>query len=85
MKCAAKQLSWAAEQVVTCHRAEYMWSCLALDLNLWLEGYLGLFNPLLLNPAKTSLSQWFLNLLSNQANAAKLAAFTWFDRRFKNH
>jgi len=24
-------------------------------------------------------SQWFLNLLSNQAKAA------WFDRRFKNH
>jgi len=29
-------------------------------------------------------SQWFLNLLSNQANAAWKAAFSWFDRRFNN-
>ena len=31
------------------------------------------------------LSQWFLNLLPNQAWAAKLAAQAWFGRRFKNH
>jgi len=28
--------------------------------------------------------RWFLNLLSNQANAARLATLTLFDRRFKN-
>ena len=37
-----------------------------------------LFNPLLLNPAKSGLSQWFLNLLSNQAKHAKLACLAWF-------
>ena len=31
-------------------------------------------NPLLLNPAKSNLSQWFLNLLSNQAEHAKLVS-----------
>jgi len=36
-------------------------------------------------PEVIILSQWFLNLLSNQANAAFQAAFPWFDRRFKNH
>ena len=30
-------------------------------------------------------SQWFLNLLPNQAWAASLAAQAWFGRRFKNH
>ena len=30
------------------------------------------------------LSQWFLNLLPNQALAAELAAQAWFDGRFKN-
>jgi len=30
------------------------------------------------------LSQWFLNLLSNQALSG-LVAQAWFDRRFKNH
>ena len=34
---------------------------------------------------KNALSQWFLNLMSNQAKADKLAAWTWFDRRLKNH
>jgi len=29
-------------------------------------------------------SQWFLNLLSNQACASRLAK-AWFDRRFNNH
>ena len=33
----------------------------------------------------SSLSQWFLKLLPNQALAAELAAKAWFDRSFKNH
>ena len=43
------------------------------------------FNPLLLKVAKSGLSQWFLNLLSNQAKHANLACLAWFDRRLKNH
>ena len=35
-------------------------------------------NPLLPDPPKTALSQSFLNLLSNQAWTAKLAAQSWF-------
>ena len=30
-------------------------------------------------------SQWFLNLLPNQAWEAKLADQAWFERKFKNH
>ena len=30
-------------------------------------------------------SQWFLNILSNKAKGANLAALGWFNRRFKNH
>ena len=41
-------------------------------------------NPLLPKPPQNALSRWFLNLLSNQAKAAKLAAWAWFERRFKN-
>ena len=38
------------------------------------------FNSLLPKPPPNALSQWFLNLLSNQAKAAKLGALAWFDR-----
>ena len=33
----------------------------------------------------STLSQWFLNILSNPALTARLAAKAWFDRSFKDH
>ena len=42
-------------------------------------------NPLLHSPSQNAPSQWFLNLLPNQAWAAELAAQIGFGRIFKNH
>ena len=44
-----------------------------------------IINSFLLNPSKSGLSQWFLNLLSNQAKHAKLACLAWFDGIVKNY
>ena len=59
-------------------------SCMYPRCKVFKNNLLG-FNPLLLNQAKSGLSQWFLNLLSNQAKHTSLACLAWFDRRFKNH
>ena len=59
-------------------------SCMYPRCKVFKNNLLG-FNPLLLNQAKSGLSQWFLNLLSNQAKHTSLAWLAWFDRRLKNH
>ena len=48
--------------------------------SMWLMTLNTLLNPLLPKPPQNALSQLFWILLSNQDQAAKLAALPWFDR-----
>ena len=61
-------------------------SCLFIQLIVPLESLSRLVRmKLVLLVVYIILSQWFLNLLPNQALAAELAAKASLDRKFKNH